>query len=254
MNAIATIQHDRPQTITSGGESSSALMDSLPYVETVHEDYEEYALALIEEEMKTIASRPMKKIFPMNFRTPTMKTEYNSLVVMEGSTEGGAAPALVFRERPKEHYQEFQPAKIVKPATTKEWENAASNGGGDALSRMKSRFEAERIRGMILEVEKEEGVSNWKEFNARLDEQGAFWTRILKAQMESVEEINFRRQQAQTQQVGPEIDRLTQEYEQALYRRNQLEYAIEGIKRETNAKNASNAVNDGDTNSRKRKN
>ena len=68
-----------------------------------------------------------------------------------------------------------------------------------------------------------------------------------------VEEINFRRQQGQTQQVGPEIDRLNQEYEEALYRRNQLEYAIEGIKRETSINNANNTSNGGDTTSRKRK-
>eukprot|EP00536_Pseudo-nitzschia_multiseries_P011006 jgi/Psemu1/204748/e_gw1.355.58.1 len=238
MNAIATIRDDdRLQTTTADGESSSALMDSLPYVETVHEDYEEYALALIEEEMKAIAPRPMKKIFPMNFRTPAMRSEYNTLVVMEENNNAQG---------------DGSSTRIVKPTTTEGWADA-----GDVLSRMKSRFEAERIRGMILEVEKEEGVANWKDFNAKLDEQGAFWTKMLKEQMDAVEEINFRRQQAQTQQVGPEIDRLTQEYEQALYRRNQLEYAIEGIKRETNAKNINDAGsenNEGDAVSRKRKN
>ena len=254
MNDIATIRNDLLQIATTSGESSSAtLMDSLPYVETVHEDYEEYALALIEEEMKAIVSRPMKKNIPMNFRTPTMKTEYNTLVVMEGNAEGGDAPALVFRDRSKEQSQEFQHAKIVKPTTTEEWTKTAVDGGGDALSQIKARFEAERIRSLVLEVEKEEGVANWKEYNARLDDLGVFWTKSLKQQMDAVEEINFRRQQAQTQQVGPEINRLNEEYEQALYRRNQLEYTIEGIKRETNTKDAGSSSSRGDDVSRKRK-
>mmetsp|Transcript_3693 Transcript_3693/g.7939 ORF Transcript_3693/g.7939 Transcript_3693/m.7939 type:complete len:262 (-) Transcript_3693:3341-4126(-) len=254
MNDIATIRNDRLQTATTSGESSSAaLMDSLPYVETVHEDYEEYALALIEEEMKAIVSHPEKKKFPMNFRTPVMQAEYNTLVVMEGDTEGGDAPALVFRDRSKEQFQEFQHAKIVKPTTTEEWTKTAVGGGGDALSQIKARFEAERIRSLVLEVEKEEGVANWKEYNARLDDLGAFWAKSLKQQMDAVEEINFRRQQAQTQQVGPEIDRLNEEYEQALYRRNQMEYSIEGLKRETNINNAGDSSSGGDAASRKRK-
>jgi hypothetical protein len=38
-----------------------------------------------------------------------------------------------------------------------------------------------------------------------------------------VEEINFQGLQAQTRHLGSEIDRLNQEYQQALYKGNQLE-------------------------------
>eukprot|EP00531_Pseudo-nitzschia_arenysensis_P013281 CAMPEP_0116121742 /NCGR_PEP_ID=MMETSP0329-20121206/3856_1 /TAXON_ID=697910 /ORGANISM="Pseudo-nitzschia arenysensis, Strain B593" /LENGTH=197 /DNA_ID=CAMNT_0003615569 /DNA_START=45 /DNA_END=635 /DNA_ORIENTATION=+ len=192
--------------------SSGVILDSLPYVETVHEDYEEYALALIEEEMKAIAPRPLKKMSPLNFRTPTMQTEYNALVVQDGENSH-------VRPRPKEQLQMFQPTKITKP---KEWKD------DDALSRIKSRYEAERIRGLVLQVEKDEGVASWKDYTASLDESAAHWTKLVQQEVEAVEEINFRRQQAQTQQVGPELDRLTQEYQKTLYRRNQLEHTIEG--------------------------
>ena len=213
---------------------SGVILDSLPYVETVHEDYEEYALALIEEEMKAIAPRPLKKMAPLNFRTPTMKVEYNTLVVEEGENAH-------VRPRPKEQIQQFQPTKITKPKEFKDNDKATA----DALSRIKSRYEAERIRGLILEVEKEEGVASWKDYTASLDESAAFWTKLVQQEVEAVEEINFRRQQAQTQQVGPEIDRLNQEYQKALYRRNQLEHAIEGLRRKNG--------NSGSDESRKRK-
>ncbi|VEU44911.1 unnamed protein product [Pseudo-nitzschia multistriata] len=249
MNQIATIK-----TATVGGESAPPVsMDSLPYVETVHEDYEEYALAMIEEEMKAIAPRPMKKIFPMTFRTTTMRNEYNNLVVADDSGETGDVHGLVFRGRPKEQLKKFQHKKIVKPTTTEEWTDAAANGGRGALSQIKARYEAERLRNLLLEVEKEEGIANWKDYNARLNKLGTFWSELLKDQMDAVEEINFRRQQAQTQHVGPEIDRLNQEYEEALYRRNKLEYTIEGIRRETKTSTAAFNSDAGETTSRKRR-
>lgn len=226
MNGIVTFQDERPQ-------NGTVALDSLPYVETVHEDYEEYALALIEEEMKAIAPRSMKKMAPLNFRTPTMQKEYETLV----NTDGETAVAV---PRPKQQLHAFQPKKIVKPTTIEEWKDDIS-GSSTAISQIKSQFEAERIRGLVLEVEKEEGVANWKDYNAGLDELAAFWTKSLKQQAEAVEEINFRRQQAQTQQVGPEIDRLNQEYQQALYRRNQLEHAIEGFRREASTNNSNSS-------------
>ena len=227
--------------LSSSISSPGAMLDSLPYVETVHEDYEEYALAVIEEEMKRTAPLPMKKMAPLNFRTPTMQTEYETLVVKGKAKDGdsvgdsvGDASFEFVRARPNEQLQLFQHKKITKPNAIEEWkdnDDKKPGGGNAALSQIKSRYEAERIRGLVLEVEKEEGVANWKDFNASLDELATFWTQLLKKEVEAVEEINFRRQQAQTQQVGPEIDRLNQEYQQALYRRNQLEHAMEERRR-----------------------
>mmetsp|Transcript_17166 Transcript_17166/g.35414 ORF Transcript_17166/g.35414 Transcript_17166/m.35414 type:complete len:229 (+) Transcript_17166:52-738(+) len=223
-------------SIVKTASSSDVILDSLPYVETVHEDYEEYALALIEEEMKAIAPRPLKKMAPLNFRTPTMQTEYNTLVVEDGENSH-------VQPRPKEQLQLLQPTKTTKP---KEWKDDNDQASADALSRIKSRYEAERIRALVLEVEKEDGVASWKDYTASLDESAAFWTKLVQQEVEAVEEINFRRQQAQTQQVGPELDRLDQEYQKALYRRNQLEHAIEGLRRK-------NETTSGSDESRKRK-
>lgn len=216
--------------IVKSTPSAGAMMDSLPYVETVHEDYEEYALALIEEEMINIGARPMKKMVPVKFRTSTMQTEYETLVVKGKSEGGGDTLASFVQTRPKEQLQLFQSMKITKPKTIEGWKDD-DKASRDALSQIKSRYEAERIRGLVLEVEKEEGVAIWKEYNTSLDELAAFWTKLVKQEVEAVEEINFRRQQAQTQQIGPEIDRLNEDYQQTLYRRNQLEHAIEGVNR-----------------------
>ena len=233
--------------MTAIAESTSgAMLDSLPYAETVHEDYEEYALALIEEEMKVMEPRSMKKMAPLNFRTPTMQTEYETLVVTETTTgSNNGTPASFVQARAKEQFQLFQPSKINKPSAVEDWKDNDETSG-TALSQIKSRYEAERIRGLVLEAEKEDGVASWKDYNASLDELAAFWTKLVKSEVETVEEINFRRQQAQTQQVGPEIDRLNQEYQQALYRRNQLEHTIEGLRRK-------NGIDSSNGETRKRK-
>ena len=123
------------------------LLDSLPYVETVHEDYEEYALALIEEEMKASVRQSLKKMPPLNFRTSMMQKEYESLIVKDGGVEG----TLISVQRPKEQLLSFQPKKIVKPTTIEEWNDS------NAIEQAKSQFESERIRSQVIEVEKEEG-------------------------------------------------------------------------------------------------
>jgi hypothetical protein len=190
---------------------SEMVLDSLPYVEAVHEDYEEYALALIEEEMKEFQPRSMKKMPAIKFRTPIMETEYITRMVDNE-----------FVPRPERSYQ---PLKIARPTNLDEWKTIA-------IPQAKSRLEAERIRTSVLEAEKEEGVLNWKAYNTQsLEQLKNHYSTALQKQREAVEEINYQRQQTQQQQLGPQLDQLNLEYQQALYRRNQLEHAIEGLRR-----------------------
>ncbi|KAL3918585.1 MAG: hypothetical protein SGILL_004163 [Bacillariaceae sp.] len=211
------------------------ILDSLPYIETVHADYEEYALAMIEEEMQSSKPRALPRIPPMRFRTSLLQEEYDGLELVEDESDCQRIVSNFRRQQGGGN--SFQPLKIVRPTNLEEWKT-------HALPQMKSRFEAERIRGVVLEAEKEEGVKIWKDYNANVDGVKEFWSQALKQSTEKVEEINFQRQEAQGQKFGPELGRLDQEYQQALYRRNQLEHSIEALRRE--------AVSSADT-SRKRK-
>jgi hypothetical protein len=126
--------------------------------------------------------------------------------------------------------QSYQPPKIARPSTLDEWRT-------NALPQAKARFEAERIRGLILDAEKDEAVLNWKAYNSQvIDQLQAQWAKALADQREAVDEINYQRQSAQEQQYGPQLDQLNTDYQQMLYRRNQLEHAIEGLRREANLK------------------
>ena len=195
-------------------DNTQVLIDSLPYVEEVHQDYEDYALTLIEDEMKQIEPRPLKMMPALHFRTPLMKAEYRERVV-DGD----------FKAREPHSYQQ---RKIPRPSTLEELRTVA-------LPQAKSRFEAERIRGSVLDAETEEAVLNWKAYNTIVLEQiRDQLSKTLAGQKEAVEEINFQRQQAQQNQYWPELQHLSTDYQQILYRRNQMEHAIEGLRREAN--------------------
>eukprot|EP00980_Cylindrotheca_fusiformis_P028037 scaffold22577_cov122-Cylindrotheca_fusiformis.AAC.16 len=189
--------------------SNTIILDSLPYVDSTHEDYEDYALALIEEEMKLLPTQLGDRVAPVRFRSVLMRQEYNSLIV---ENEFRARQAL-----------SFQPEKIARPGTDEEWIVGLKN--------IKSRHESERIRGMILEASKEEAVSIWKAYNTGLQCHKVFWESAFQKEKETVEEINYQRQQTQQHQLGPQLGSLEADYQQALYRRNQLAYAIEAQRR-----------------------
>jgi hypothetical protein len=195
--------------LTSTTTTSSYILDSLPYVDAVHEDYEEYALALIEEEMKQFEPRSLpRKMPPLNFRSPLMQQEYETLVQGDEYV-------------PREPHFGLQP---LKPADIKDYETD--------LPQAKARLEAERIRSVIVEVEKEDAAVGWKEHVQDLTSLHNQWSQLLQKQREQVEEINYQRQQAQQQQLGPQLQELELQYQQALYKRNQLQHAIIGLQRE----------------------
>ena len=194
---------------TSATTAPSYILDSLPYVDAVHEDYEEYALALIEEEMKQFEPRSLpRKIPSLNFRSPLMQQEYETLVQGDEYV-------------PREPQFGLQP---LKPADIKDYETD--------LPQAKARLEAERIRSVIVEVEKEDAAVGWKEHVQELTSLHNQWSQLLQKQREQVEEINYQRQQAQQQQLGPQLQELEVQYQQVLYKRNQLQHAIIGLQRE----------------------
>eukprot|EP00934_Nitzschia_sp_Nitz4_P008431 Nitzschia sp. Nitz4//scaffold39_size137210//107111//107704//NITZ4_003216-RA/size137210-processed-gene-0.125-mRNA-1//-1//CDS//3329550434//8421//frame0 len=194
-------------------DPSTTTNDSLPYIEAVHEDYEEYGLALIEEEMQQTQPRVLRKLPDIRFRTPMMKAEYEARVV-DGQ--------YVKRED-----NSYHPLKIARPNSLDEWRSVA-------IPQAKAQFEAERLRGLLLDAEKDDAVAHWQTYNSQiLAPLHAQVTATLASQREAVEDVNFQRQQLQQQQWAPELEQLNTDYQQMLYRRNQLEHANEGLRRES---------------------
>lgn len=179
--------------------SEDIYFDSLPYIETLHEDYKDYALALIEEEMQQFRPQKVARVPPIVFRSPFMKHEVESL------SDG----------------KEYKPRVAIAFGAEKDV----------SLSETKIQFEAERIRSLILEAEKAEAADVWRGYNNTIQLLNNRWSNSLKVNAEIVEEINYQRQQAQQNQLGPILERLNLEYHQAVYRKNQQEHAIEALRR-----------------------
>ena len=241
---------------------------SLPYcttlVDQTHEDYEQYALSLIEEEMKQIQPRPLQRdMKELKFRTQLMKQEYTTLFQKNPNGEGeGEAQDENDDEEDDTHKLVYVPRKNVtvadfdtppppkrpklddakndaeKAQIIKEWKL-------QALSYARSKYEAERIRSINLDVEKHVstgnsggGGSNWKRYiEQTLHDMEVQYSNIVTNQREAVDEINYQRQSSQERMYGPQLEQYYTEYQQLLYKRNTLQYNIfaEELKKEVSA-------------------
>ena len=246
---------------------------SLPYCTTLvvdqpHEDYEQYALSLIEEEMKQIQPRPLlhRDMKVLNCRTKLMKQEYDTL--FQNQTATGAAEGEAEAQEDENddgdddddtHKLMYVPRKNVtladfdttpppkrpklsddmndaeKAQIIKEWKL-------HALSYARSKYEAERIRNLNLDVEKQVSTgggsssSNWKRYiEQTLQDMEVQYSRTLQHQRDVVDEINYQRQSSQERMYGPQLEQYYTEYQQVLYKRNTVEYNIfsEEMKKET---------------------
>mmetsp|Transcript_18177 Transcript_18177/g.43940 ORF Transcript_18177/g.43940 Transcript_18177/m.43940 type:complete len:225 (+) Transcript_18177:107-781(+) len=217
---------------TAGTEE--VVLDSLPYIEQIHNDYEEYALALIEEEMKNGNSNNMNPLEPIKFRSNLMKKEYKTLIKNGGNGDGDDDAEMAVPRSPQDGGGSsfFVPPKIARPAPTPS-SKSIEGWTTHAIPAAKQRYESERIRSMVLEAQKEDAVTDWKMYNSKL-ERGvkSMYESSLKTTSENIEEINYQRQKIQTDSFLPQLDELTVQHQQIVYRRNQLEHTIEGLRRQ----------------------
>ena len=192
-------------------------MDSLPYVDAVQDDYERYALSLIEDEMKVTLRQPrrsdLETLPPIHYRTPAMKHEYQRF----SSSDGKAAPLQI----------QSNNNKAIDPP---EGENVQA--WRTAVQQARVGYESERARSMALEVKKDAGAALlWKGFNGSLDQDAAAIRAALAAQRQTVEQINLQRSEDQ-QTAGKQLHILTTQYQTALERRFQLQQATVKLEQE----------------------
>ena len=196
-------------------EPPKVVLDALPYVDPVNEDYEQYALALIEDEMNKIKAPKSIPVPPVRFRTELMREEYGQ------------------RTCRSEPFQPIDFSSTVSPPKN----NKNVEAWKEAVQKARLAYESERLRGILLELDKE-GLSaaQWKQYNALLAASQEFSQKILSEQRETVDEINLRRQQSQ-QQSGQELRVLTTQYESLVQKLHQLKQAISELEQQVrNAK------------------
>jgi hypothetical protein len=181
--------------------------DSLPYVDDPHEDYEDYAAQLLEEEMKRIVPRPLDPLPAVRFRAPMMHAEFDRI------SENRDSPSIT------------DPVlKAPTEKTVEAWE--------EAVRQAKISYEKERIRKVVLKISKEGSTTDqWKQMNAMLDQMKSDLERSLHEQKARVDAINLQRQNDQ-QKMGQELYVLSTQYTDLIDKRKQLLQAIAGLKGE----------------------
>jgi Breast carcinoma amplified sequence 2 (BCAS2) len=120
-------------------------LDALPYVDAIHEDYEVYALALVEEEMAKISPSATTtcKLPPLR-ASVLLQTEYE--FVSKG--EKTRSPPLELND--------VHPPPPSDNNTAEAWK--------ESIHRARAAYESERLRGQVLELEEKYAPTQWKRY------------------------------------------------------------------------------------------
>jgi Breast carcinoma amplified sequence 2 (BCAS2) len=220
-------QDDRIGSSEEQQQQHEAMMvlDALPYIDPVAPYYEQYALALIEDEMKLRPVSRQADITAVNFRTETMQEAYEHCATTTRAAGTNAALQLFPVAPPDNENDDMEAA----------WR--------DAVNKARIAYEWERLRGIQLEVDKQEDNNGttptaslaavWKQYNhVVLEQQHAALQQQLTAQLLAVEEINFNRQQDQQERCGRQLQVLSSQYDELVQKQFQLKHAIAGLEEE----------------------
>jgi len=238
---MTDISKKRTAPSSNGNNDNEALIDCLPYVDVMDDKYEQYALSLIEEEMKHVQSPRRRReelqqpLPPVTFRTPIMKEEY--LYIMK------AAAAAAQNEPEKEDGENettthrsvvprnsnFHYRVVVDPPKDDEEDVQVWM---DAVRDARIDYELERCRSITLEAKKDPGMAwLWKQWIGLLDRDNVAMQARLDRERQIVDAINLERSEAQ-QAARTRLQRLTNKYQAALERRFRLQQAIVTLEQE----------------------
>jgi Breast carcinoma amplified sequence 2 (BCAS2) len=202
--------------------------DALPYIDVVNEPYEQYALSLIEGEMKAMNhpssgySRPRLPPIPEpKLRTEMLHMAYQNFA--EGTGKGKPSSTM-----------DQEPVSLTEPSedTVEAWSLA--------VQRARIAYEKERIRSLQLEVERDETVPSaasgrWKRYHAQvLEPQLTALQQEQEQEQLQVAMINQERQQSQRDEYQPAMYRWHGQYQDLLQKQFLLKQAIANLEVEIN--------------------
>jgi hypothetical protein len=211
----AVVIHE-PENSTPKGP---IVLDSLPYVDAVHEDYEQYALSLIEDEMKTLAAPKAQCLPSMKLHSKLLQNDYETLSKNPDNPE-----ELQLSIRAKE------PAEN----TVEEWRKAVKDA--------RAEYEAERQRSAVLEIEKSEAsTQQWKQFGTLLETLQKNAEQQVKEEENAVDVINAERQKHQ-EKVGHKLHLLASQWHSTTQKYFQLQLATRDLESQVESMRSQTAV------------
>ncbi len=210
------VTEEEPNRIPAA--NNEIALDSLPYIDNVHPDYEAYALSLIEEEMQRMeeptsnATQVNANTTPKPFLSSNVglnKTEYESLIQRGGQPRQGIDYTQQMRDK------NTPPSDISNPS---EW--------GKSIERAKIELEYERLRMVNAELQTEYESSLWKIHSKSME---AFSNRVkskLENQQLEVDKVNATRKEMQEDQGAPKLMALNARWESLIKKSQHLARAV----------------------------
>jgi len=198
-------------------------LDSLPYIDQVHPDYEAYALTLIEEEMQSMT--PPAPVTYSHASIPDFKSsasaislnqiEYTNLVNRNGQP----------RKENIDFYK-IMKAKSAPPSdgSVADWQSAVQHA--------KKELEHERIRQTNLDLENEFASSLWKHHAQILERSSTATDKELQAQLLGVDQINAQRKEMQEVQAMNKLGKLNYRWEELIKKNLHLMKGVGELEKE----------------------
>ncbi len=248
MSSSALVTYNETNTSPSPHHEENSpkeiALDSLPYIDNLHPDYEAYALTLIEEEMQKMIDQndndsPLPSdedrlrhlLNPLGINgnsdtTPDFKSSRlngNSINIVEYES-------LVERQgQPRTDMTDY--STIIRPTKLPD-DNDNLKDWKDALQKAKAELEYERLRMVNIELQSEFETPLWQHQTKRLEILSNHVKDRLSQQQRNVDEINAKRQYMQTENAAPKLNVLSRKWDESLNRVTLLADGIEKLSRE----------------------
>jgi hypothetical protein len=248
---IPTVENTEDRTRTNSSSTpTNVILDALPYIDTVHPYYEEYAHSLIEHEIQTVLQvkkcHPLvKPLPPLNFRTEAFRHAYQECIDKIADR----------KDVDNNNTNEQEPIPtIFPPKPTKDTVDAWK----ETVKQARIAYEKERLRSIQLDLDKGvEGDSKnnstenindesttktstttsasslWKRYNQQiLEPQLQYYQQRLEQEQTYVATINHQRQTSQVEQYGKALSTLQLQYNELLQKQYTLKGAITNLENE----------------------
>ena len=212
--------------------SSIPILDSLPYIDTIHPEYEHYAISLLEQEMQQVSSTSAElhprvqqliqsaqhPTNPSRKRTRLVTGEEKEDVVVPNQKENSGTTGIKLTDVTKEVFP--SPPSSDHPTKIDEWQTT--------VRKARIAYEKERVRSMELNIDQEMLSESWKRFNQDiLQPQLEQYQTLVQDEQYQVSKINLERQERQTKEYHATLSQLQYQYHDLVQKISALRHAID---------------------------
>ena len=217
--------HGNDSRSVTGTGISTTIFDSLPYIDTIHPDHEQYAISLMEQEMKQ-QKLPSSKLHP---RVVQSIESYSSRKRRRLSQE-----EILDLMNSNKNISTFAGSTNLDTIDDESFPSKPTGSDTDTVEewivtirKARVAYEKERLRQMELELDQDTLSKLWKRFHQQvLDVQLEQYQRLVQHQQYQVSKVNYERQEHQTKEYHPTLSKLQYQYHDLLQKIYALQNAI----------------------------